>query len=623
MAWAARRLFGSAFGKLGLAVGLALVLCLAALPTVERLFLIRAGEQGIATLRLTVEGLRGALQRFEPLPSLIGERPSLARFLTSPNDQGLQLDVNEELRLTAEAVGASDVYLLDTEGLTIASSNYLKERSFLGRRFAFRPYFTAAVAGGTGRYFALGTTSLERGYFYAAPVWRDGAVIGVLTLKFTVDGFESAWRGSASDVIVTDLVDIVFMSSREDWHFRTLSVLDDDALALVTETQQYPLEQLVPLPNSLSPLANGLDLMRVEEGGAASLYVTTSTLLEDVGWRVRILVPAGPAQTQALITITLVALLISFVGLIATVLLQRRARVIERLEAQRAAQDLLERRVAERTSDLNDANAQLRTEIDERKDAEDRLRKTQAELIQAGKLAALGQMSAALSHEINQPLAAVKSYADNAATFLDRERYGDVRDNVGRISKMADRMAAISSNLRNFARRPRESIRSVDVVRALDDALALLDARLKSTATDVTFQRPQDPVWVMGGQLRLQQVFVNLINNALDAMGGADNSSLSVTVEQRKDQRVHVTIADNGPGIGTDLQSQIFDPFFTTKDPGKGLGLGLSISYKIIEGFDGRLRAANRQSGGAVFTVDLQRADSPDVLTSPVGQAAE
>ena len=623
MAWAAHRLFGTAFGRLGLAVGFALALCLAALPTVERLFLIRAGEQGIATLRLTVEGLRGALQRFEPLPGLIGERPILTELLLDPGDLALQATINEDLRMTAEALGASDVYLLDAEGLAIASSNYLKERSFLGRRYVFRPYFTQAAAGRLGRYFALGTASLERGYFYAAPIWQGEAVIGVLTLKFTVDGFESTWRGSASEVIVSDLADVIFMASRPAWHFRTLSMLDEDVLAEVAETQQYPLEELVPLINTVTPLSDGLDLMRVEDAGLSNLYVTTSQLLDDVGWRVRILVPAGPAKTQAVTTIVLMALAVSFVGLIATVLLQRRARIIERLEAQRAAQDLLEKRVDERTADLNEANTQLRTEIDERKAAEDRLRKTQAELIQAGKLAALGQMSAALSHEINQPLAAVKSYADNAATFLDRERYEDARDNVGRISKMADRMATISSHLRNFARRPHECVRAVDVVHAMDDAFALMDARLKSSRTELAYERPDAPLWVKGGHLRLQQVFVNLINNALDAMDGVATPTLTVSIRQDGDGQVGIDFADNGSGIGDGLATQIFDPFFTTKDPGKGLGLGLSISYNILEGFDGQLRGANRASGGAVFTVGLQRADPPDLMSVPVGQAAE
>lgn len=601
----------SEFGRLTLALGLIIALSFAALPSIERFFMVRAGDEAQATLGLSVESLRGALRRFEPLPGLIGERPILASFLDDPDDELLQGAVNAQLLETADDLGASDIYLLDLTGLTIAASNYLKERTFIGRSFAFRPYFTQAASGNLGRYFALGTTSQERGYFYAAPVRRAGEIIGVLTLKFTVDAFESAWRAGSSEIIVSDLSDIVFMSSRPDWHFRTLSQLDEAALAQISETQQYPLERLITLPNRTEALDGPLAMMRIEDGVAED-FVVSSTLLEDVGWRVWILVPAGPARTQALTSLLVFALFVAFVGLVLAIVLQRRARVFERFEAQRVAQDLLERRVEERTADLNDANANLLSEVEERRTAEQKLRKTQKELIQAGKLAALGQMSAALSHEINQPLAAVKSYADNAATFLDRNRPDEARENVNRISQMADRMAAISGHLRNFARRPRESVGPVEVLHAIDDALALMDARFKSSGTQIVYEKPDEPIWVMGGQLRLQQVIINLFNNAIDAMEETSQRVIEIEIE-RADRHFLVHVRDKGTGLSEDMLAQVFDPFFTTKSPGKGLGLGLSISYNILEDFGGHLRARNRASGGAEFSIELLMVEPSEV----------
>lgn len=614
-----RRVLCTDGARLTLTLMLLIALGLAALPRVEQFFLARAGVQGMATLRLSVEGLRGALQRFEPLPGLIAERPVLGELLANPQNATLLGRVNEELRQTAEALGASDVYLLDAQGLTLAASNYLKERSFIGRRFAFRPYFTQAIAGGLGRYFALGTTSLERGYFYAAPVMDGDAIIGALTLKFTVDAFEDAWRGGTSDIIVSDLNDIIFMSSRPQWHFRTLSELEPGVLAEIAATQQYPIEELVPLQNTREPISETLDFIHIEEGGTGQDFITASKLLEDVGWRVSILVPAGPAKAQALTAMLVFVLCVLFVGLVVMSILQRRARILERLDAQRQLQDLLERRVDERTADLNAANAALRVEVEERRAAEMRLRKTQNELIQAGKLAALGQMSAALSHEINQPLAAVKSYADNASAFLDRDRLPEARENVSRISKMADRMAAICGHLRNFARRPQEDIGPVEVVHAIDDALALMEARFNKAGARVAHARPDGPVWVMGGQLRLQQVIVNLLNNALDAMEGQSEPVIEIAVESTQDHRVLIHVRDEGKGLDEPTLAQLFDPFFTTKSPGKGLGLGLSISYNIVEDFGGRLRARNRQSGGSEFSIELRAADTP----ASSGMAAE
>lgn len=607
-----RTIGSSKFGLVNLILALLLVLSVVALPLMERFFLTRAGEQGQATLRLAVGGLQSALDRFEPLPGLIGERPLLAQVLTWPNDQGLITQLNESLRLTAEELGASDIYLMNTSGLTLAASNYQMEHSFIGRSFTFRPYFLQALEGGLGRFFALGTTSRQRGYFFGAPVRRDGDILGVVALKFTVDEFEAAWRGSQSDILVTDEAGVIFMASRSAWQLRTFGELEPQDRTQIIRTRQYPLDRLEPLNYVRDPLSDDLSLLRIEDGNFGAYYVASDILMEDVGWRATILSPAGPRELSALMMFVLSAVVL---GWLITTLIQRRARLRADQEAQRQLQDLLERKVAERTADLDDANASLRTEVDERKAAEQRLRKTQKELVQAGKLAALGQMSAALSHEINQPLAAVKSYADNAATFLDRDRPDEARENVNRISQMADRMAAISGHLRNFARRPQESVGPVEVLHAINDALALMDARFKSSGTDIVYQKPTEPIWVIGGQLRLQQVIINLLNNAVDAMESSAQRVVEIDIE-RTDERVQICVRDKGTGLSDDMLAQVFDPFFTTKSPGKGLGLGLSISYNILEDFGGHLRARNRETGGAEFSIELQIAKPSEVTVA-------
>ncbi len=579
----------------------------AALPRLERIFLDRAGAQGEATLRIAVEGLDATLERFQPLPKLIAERPILISLLKDPENQGLLPFVNEQLRLTAMSLGVSDVYLMDVTGLTLAASSYRKERSFVGRNFSFRPYFTQAVEGGLGQYFAMGTTSGERGYFFAAPVIDNTRILGVVAIKFDVRSFENAWGGEAGDIVVTDLSDIIFMSNREEWHFKSLAPLRGEIFNIIAETRQYPLERVTLLNVSREDLGDGHELITIE----GEDFVLSSQTLAAVGWHVLHLAPAGPARTQAALLLLMAGLLLLLAILIGTIFLQRRARARERAAEQVRATEILEQRVLQRTSDLNQANSQLQKEVAERTAAEQRLRKTQKELIQAGKLAALGQMSAALSHEINQPLTAVKSYADNAATFLDRDRISDARDNVDRISKMADRMAAISGHLRNFARRPQDSVGPVNVIDVLSDALALMDIRLRESNAKVHFARPETDVWVVGGRLRLQQVFVNLISNALDAMNLQNAPSMDITLEQRPKGRVQIRVADQGPGLSEDVMAQLFDPFFTTKGPGHGLGLGLSISFNIIEDFGGHLSAEKRDGGGAVFVVELDAADGP------------
>ncbi len=589
-------------GLAGLAVCLAVGV--ATLPMLERVFLNRAGTQGEATLRIAVEGLDATLERFQPLPKLIAERPILTSLLKDPTNQGLLPFVNEQLRLTAMSLGVSDLYLMDVGGTTIAASSYRKERSFVGRNFNFRPYFVQAVEGGLGRYFAMGTTSGERGYFFAAPVIDNTRILGVIAMKFDVRPFEEAWSGGASDIIVTDLSDVIFMSNRTEWHFKTLSPLRGEVFNIIAETQQYPLAQLLQLDIQRSPLANGLELVSIE----GEDFVLSAQTLPEVGWRILHLTPAGPARAQALIILLLAGLSLLLLVLAGAIIAQRRNRARERMEEQERAKDILEHRVAQRTSDLHLVNAHLKREVDDRTAAELRLRNTQKELVQAGKLAALGQMSAALSHEINQPLTAVKSYADNATTFLDRNRIEDARENVTRISKMADRMAALSGHLRNFARRPQDTVGPVDIRLVLADAIDLMGTRLRAANAKIRYEPSKDAVWVLGGRLRLQQVVVNLISNALDAMERLETPEIDISVEELPKNRMRVSVSDRGPGIPQEIMNQLFDPFFTTKDPGHGLGLGLSISFNIVEDFGGSLSAKSRDGGGATFTVDLDRA---------------
>lgn len=605
------RSFGSspALRPLLVVVVLAVGLSLAALPRLERYFLVQTAAREEATLRLATESLRSALNRTDVLPRLLAERPILARILRDPDNQGLVPYANEQLRQTALTLNVADIWVMDSDGLTIAASNYRRDTSFVGRRFDYRPYFTDAMTEGRGRFHALGTTSGQRGYYFAAPILDGTEIVGVVAVKILMDDFEATWRDSPNTIVVTDPSNVIFLTDRTDWHFNSLGPVPEPALDTIAATRQYPLDRLQLLQTERRALSPGHDLLTVTGSTGREEFVTSTGLIAAVGWRVSVLTPTGPALLQARQTLALIVLVFLFAGLVAVLFLQRRARLVERLDQQRQHREQLERRVAERTADLNSANAQLVQEVEERKATEHRLRQTQTELVQAGKLAALGQMSAALSHEFNQPLAAVKAYADNAATFLDRGRPEDARKNVGLISQMADRMASISKHLRNFARRPQERIGPIPLTSVLNDALELMAPKLNAAGAELRYDPPAREVMVMGGRVRLQQVLVNLLSNALDAMETRETPEIEIAI-LGDGQRHRVEVRDRGPGLTDDTLTHIFDPFFTTKRPGKGLGLGLSISYNIVRDFGGTLDARNHPEGGAVFIVDL--AVAPD-----------
>ncbi len=584
-----RRIFGLV-AAIAVITGLAGAL---SFPALERHYMRQQATQDAVPLKLAAEGLRAALERYAPLPALIAERAALTALLNTPDDPALLSAVNEDLRQTATTVKASDVYLMDISGLTIAAASYLEPGSYLGRNFNYQNYFTQALNGDLSSFSIYGTTTGERGYFYAAPVEDGERIVGVLAIKFNISAFESIWRGADSEFMVVDRNDFVFMSSRPDWHFRAIRPLSDATLRLIAQNLQYPIDRIELLPITSTPLNADAQQVYIE-GNPRESFVLSSLRLTDLDWTMSALSPRRPATLQALSTL-LMAGLTAMLGLAALLAyLLKQTRQAEAFAKEQEAKRALEAAVAERTADLQTALGDLR--------------QTQTDLIQAGKLSALGQMSAALSHEFNQPLAAVKSYADNACAFLERNRTAEAQDNIARISKMADRMATISAHLRNFARRPQQATGPLLLNAVIQDALAVTEMRLASEGGTVSYTPPDSEIWVTGGHVRLQQVIVNLINNALDAMEDQPNRVVHVTVDGTT---LHVR--DTGPGIEPAKVANIFDPFFTTKAPGKGLGLGLSISYNIVSDFGGTLLAENHPDGGAVFSVTLQGASPREV----------
>ncbi len=565
-------------------------------------------ERGQNTLGLAESSLRGQLARFERLPGLLAEQRVIQSLMLSPRNDDLQMAANLYLRDTANMLGASDIYVMYRDGDTLAASNFDQPHSFVGGNFAFRPYFQDAIAHGAGRFYALGTTSNKRGYYFGTPIDVAGQRRGVLVIKIDVDEIEQAWASDDLRILVTDPEDIIFLSNRADWLFRSIGVLTPDQRARTEATRRYSDAELGVLAYESTQDRQGFRVLRGPGNAVdASEYLVVKSAMTQADWTVQVLLPTRAARLQAVATVGMVLLGLGIVALVGLILWQRRRQLALRLAMEQAAKDDLERRVVERTRQLHDANAALQDEVAERRMAEAQLRKTQSDLVQAGKLAALGQMSAALSHEFNQPLGAARNYAENAQVLLERDRTQEARGNIDRIIGMIDRMTRISRHLRNFARKPNQQLRPVALGEAVVAAQELLGWRLAKQGVALEVDLGPVPPVVTGGPVRLQQVLVNLISNAIDAVeDGPDRRlHLSATTDGAL---VRVILRDHGPGVPDSVQARIFDPFFSTKQVGKGLGLGLSISYNIVRDFGGRLSMRNHPEGGAEFTIQLQAA---------------
>ncbi|WP_442792904.1 sensor histidine kinase [Rhizobium sp. SL86] len=580
-----------------------------------RRYLDEAANQGGTTLRLAVSALEGHLRRFEPLPALIADQPAIEALIQSPNDPILRHDTNLYLSGINALLKSSDIYMMTMDGETIAASNYDLPTSFIGQNFSYRPYFQEAAAGAQSRFYALGTTSAKRGYYFSSPIEIGGKILGVIVFKVDIDLIEASWVGGDSRIFVSDPEGIIFMTGTAQWLYRAILPLTPERLARTEASRRYSDAKLQELSITERNEA-GHRLMAVSEGDGVREYLVSSQLMPEAGWTVNVLIDTASARAQAQTVTVAGLLLLCLAGLGVAILMQRRARLAERLQMQASAQVELERRVEERTADLARVNQRIEEEVAERRLTEQQLRQTQADLIQAGKLAGLGQMSAALSHEFNQPLAAAKTYTDSAAVLIERGRLEEANDNIRRISALIDRMASISRHLRNFARKPNEKLGPVVLDEVIRDTMEIVAARLKAADATVTVEMEAPSPVVEAGLVRLQQVLVNIITNAADAVEGLGNREITLSVRQEAD-KVSILIRDHGPGVPPSIRERIFDPFFTTKGVGKGLGLGLSISYNIVKDFGGSLSVSDHPDGGAVFAIELQAA------SGAIGQAAE
>ncbi|WP_260293377.1 ATP-binding protein [Sedimenticola hydrogenitrophicus] len=558
-------------------------------------------------LKLFVANLQGQLEKYEFLPELLSTNSLLLNFLQYPNDVNSINALNRYLETINKVANASDTYLMNAEGWTIAASNWLSERPFIGRNFSYRPYFQEAMKGHLGRYFALGSTSNKRGYYFAYPVRDQEKILGAVVMKVELLGFEESWSSLNEQFAVTDPDGVIFISTNEAWRYKSLYPLDDTVIERIHDSRRYWNTEIGTL--AITPKDHISGQAQVVNMGDPrhSDHLMLVQEMPEAGWRVHTFASLEVVNSQVLKSLLFATILYIAVVLLVLFLYQRIRRIKERERFELRAKRVLERRVRERTADLTAANTRLLQEIEEHRRTDETLRQTQDELIQAAKMAALGQMSSGINHELNQPLAAIRSYADNARALLTRDRQEEASWNLQQIAELTERMAKISSQLKVFSRKTSGQIVSVSLQAVIENALKIVGPQLKDTVTGLRRVLPEEEIYVMSDMVQLEQVLVNLITNAVHAVEPQAERWIQISVSTKRGKAI-IEILDNGPGIAKENLGRIFDPFFTTKSEERGLGLGLSISYRIVEMMHGSLTAANREQGGAVFTLQLDLA---------------
>lgn len=702
-----------------------------------------------------------AIEKYQHMPTLLASNSRVIRVLEHGRTYDIK-QLNAELEQISRITEASESYIISPSGVTIAASNYDQETSFIGKDFSFRPYFKQAMAGLSGRYYALGTTTNRRGYYFSYPVRNGHEIIGVAVVKVDLSQFESRLKNNKFNFLLLDPDGIVFSSSRREWLYKTINQLTHEELQRIVQSRRYKTQAFEKLPivaeESFDEDAHLLQLLEVstnlkgEEKIDRISYLHLSSSIYSLGFKVDLLIPITLIEEEVALwrTIFMASLLILILVLITARLRRRmlseRSQALEmsrhnqayireiitntqaglitldeeqkiesynpametlidhplteligmpfsdlytpisddpegqskalfsevsapfivtasegflhlKSQSQRHKQQVavemtlckmslpnslkylvtfhdmterkqyeqelmharnaLEHRVVERTSELELANQRLRDEIQHHKE-------TQQELIQTAKLAVLGQLSAGINHELNQPLTAMRAFAENGLTFIERENITQAQGNLNKIVNLCGHMSDIISRFKVFARKGNFQHSPVSLDTVIQGAMTIMMQRIRDAEIECILPEIHAEQ-VIGDVVLLEQVLVNLIANAIDAIMESDHNQkrIEIKIEQpeqdldNQDSWLTIRVLDSGNGMDDVVLASLFEPFFTSKSDSVGLGLGLSISQRIVESMGGSISASNITQGqdsecykdvniGAEFSVTLK-----------------
>lgn len=507
------------------------------------------------------------LQRNSVVPLLLTRDPSLINALNS-DDYTLS---SQRLISYIDEIKAASLLLLDESGRVVAAT----DRSMIGANHRSDPYFVAALRSDETVFTLFRNENGAFFFTHSRKIESDGELIGVISVEVDLRKFEQSWAVISDAVFVTDSEGLIILSTEPRWR----GLAEDEALK--ARSAPSAIERAIRATADWTVLP-------VDTYFRGEAVMRTETRVAFRGWRMTSFTPYASVRERVngvlALEIMAFALLLAF----AFYFVGRQARA-RSVFFQKESADLRQ---------LNDA---LQREVAERKRAEKNLEVVEQTLAQSSKLAALGEMSAAVSHELNQPLAAMKTYLAGARLLLQRKRPDEALSSFQRIDDLIDRMGSITRQLKSYARKAGDTFEPVDIRDALSSALSMMEPQLKKGDVIIKRSVPREPVLVLADRVRLEQVMINLLRNALDATKSVDNRTVEIVIAAG--DTATLTVRDNGQGI--DDLDNLFEPFYTTKAPGDGVGLGLAISSGIVNDLGGRLTARHAREGGAVFEVQL------------------
>lgn len=513
--------------------------------------------------------LDGSLERLQHLPFILARDHVV---MAAAADPARREALNLRLERFAERSNVDAIYLMDPSGLTVAASNHAAAKTFLGENYSFRPYFREALAGRSGVFYGVGATTRRPGYFMAAPVQSaEGALSGVIAVKVSLGGLQSAWRAGGETVLVSNRDGVVLLSSNPDWLYRTISAIEPARRVELERQRQFGAETLAAMDwRRLGPdrrAVEGTDFIAVEKA------------LPQMGWTLHYLAELAPVRGRAILAGVIAAVALSLALLAALALRSERLRAaLATSQAQRRA--------------LQKTNRALQT--------------ARHDLAQATRMAALGELSAAVTHELGQPISAMRNYLVAAEIGDTAESRAEA---ISRLSAVVGRMENATRQLKHFASPAGAAQERLDLQSVLEGARLMMAHDLEEAGVVLEMRTPPAMVRVLGDRLRLEQAVVNLMRNAVAAMENSEQRRLTAVLRE-EDDAARIEIGDTGHGLGSRTLEELQQPFHSTRPSGEGMGLGLAIAAAIVREHSGRLNARNGVAGGAVFSIVLPRRDA-------------
>lgn len=560
-------------------------------------------ESGSHLLELYQKVLRSELQRHAYLPLTLSRNRDVVKLLELPAQPGLQDDLNRYLEQISEGTDALAVYVLDRNGTTLASSNWRASTSYVGHNYSFRPYFQTALLGQSSHYFAVGATTKIPGLFISYPVKVSGHVLGVVAIKVSMAPLEEAWAENGREIVtLSDQHGVIFSSSELRLQFYTLRPLDTLTRRQMEDSRKYANQTLKPL--MIKPAAfwgigaeELVSLQQVTLPSPASdsiqgRYLLQQHPLKGTRWVLSVLSDLKPVNSSLAYSLMIAFAVLMMAAMAVVFVIQARSNRVEKEHLEHLAQKALIR-----ANDDLEHRVELRTQ---------ELKETQHELIQTSKLAALGKMSAGIAHELNQPLAALRTFSSSGILLIQRQQYEKAGQNFERVNTLAERIGLLTSQLKVLARQEPVMPSSVNIAEVVQHAMDVTENALYTHNIHFEFPSQELSIAVLADRVQLEQVLINLLSNAVHAVQLVSEPIITIEISRVAGQTV-MCVRDNGCGITADILPQLFDPFFTTKEVGEGLGLGLSLVNGMVRGWGGYVQV-KPLSQGTEFSVYMQSA---------------